>query len=112
MNSLVRDLLPAVYFAEYQGLRRELTDILSDADLAFRPGPGALTLGELCREMGEVEHAYIEAFRTFRLAFGWRNPEPAPEGDLASLVAWYATLDAELQAALEALSEDDIGGRR
>ena len=39
-------------------LRRELLGVLSDGDLAFRPHEGCLTLGELCREMGELEHTY------------------------------------------------------
>ena len=81
-------------------------------DLAFRPGPGTLTLGELCREIGDVEHSYVEAFRTFRQDFAWHNPDRLMEHSVAALVAWYAALDRDLQAALEALSEADIAERR
>jgi hypothetical protein len=112
MNSLIREHLPTTYFAEYQLLRDELMAVLTNDDLAFRPGVATGTLGELCREIGDIEHSYVEAFRTFRQDFGWRSDDPAVERDVAALRDWYAELDRELRAALEALSEDDIAGRR
>jgi hypothetical protein len=112
MNILVRDHLAATYFAEYQLLRRELTDVLTDEDLAFRPAGAAASLGELCREIGDIEHSYIEAFRTFRQDFAWRNPDPDVERHVAGLSAWYSDLDRELLAALVALTDDDVANRR
>ena len=112
MNSLVRDHLPATYFAEYQLLRRELTDLLTDEDLAFRPGIGLATLGELCREIGDIEHSYVEALRTFRQDFGWRNLDAAVERNVSALARWSVDLDRDLMAAIEALTEDDIAHRR
>ena len=112
MNSLVRDHLPATYFAEYQLLRNQLMDLLTDDDLAFHPGGATVALGELCREIGDIEHSYVEAFRTFRQAFAWHNPDPETEHSVAALRAWYAELDRDLLAALEGLSEDDIANRR
>jgi len=112
MNSLVRVHLPATYFSEYQLLRNELTELLADGDLAFRPGRGAASLGELCREIGEIEHSYVEAFTTFRQDFTWRNPDPEVEHSVAALAAWYAVLDGGLLAALTALTEDDVANRR
>ena len=112
MNVLVRDHLAATYFAEYQLLRSELTDVLRDEDLAFRPAAAAASLGELCREIGDIEHSYIEAFRTFRQDFAWRNPDPEVERRVAALSAWYTDLDRELMAALEALTDDDVAHRR
>ena len=112
MNSIVRDHLPATYFAEYQLLRNQLMDLLADEDLAFRPGGATLALGELCREIGDIEHSYVEAFRTFRQSFDWHNPGREIERSVAALKAWYADLDRDLLAALVGLSEDDIAGRR
>ena len=112
MNVLVRDHLAATYFAEYQLLRRELMDVLRDEDLAFRPAPAAASLGELCREIGDIEHSYVEAFRTFRQDFAWRNPDPDVERHVVALSAWYSDLDRELLAALEALTDDDVTNRR
>ena len=112
MNTLVRDHLAATYFAEYQLLRSELTDILSDEDLLFRPARSAASLGELCREIGDIEHSYVEALRTFRQDFTWRNPDPDVERRVAALSTWYSELDRQLLAALEALTDDDAANRR
>ena len=112
MNVAVRDHLVATYFADYQLLRRELMDVLSDEDLAFRPARAAASLGELCREIGDIEHSYVEALRTFRQDFGWRNPDPEVERHVAALSSWYSDLDRQLLAALEALTDDDVANRR
>ena len=90
-----------------QELRRQLLEVLSDADLDFRPAPGCLPLGELCREIGEVQQAYIESFRTFRLDLGYRH-EAEVSGSVETLGAWYAQLDTELERVLEGLGEADL----
>jgi hypothetical protein len=112
MNVTLRDHLASTYFAEYQLLRSELVDVLSDDDLAFRPGGAAFTLGELCREIGEIEHSYVDALRTFRQDFGWRNPDPEVERTVGVLSRWFTDLDRSLLAAIEALTDDDVTNRR
>ena len=112
MNSLVRVHMPATYFAEYQELRGELMGILDDDDLAYRVSGTGVSLGALCREIGEIEHSYVQSLRTFRQDFGYRNPDPLLESSVTALTAWYADLDRELASAVEALSEDDIANRR
>jgi len=112
VNSLERDHLPATFFAEYQSLRNELVELLGDADLGATVGGGTSTLGALCREIGEIEHSYVESLRSFRQDFGYRHPDPAVESSVAALAAWYAQLDHELAAAIADLSEDDIATRR
>lgn len=112
MSSLVRDHLAATYFAGYQDLRTQLMGVLGDDDLAFRPGGATFTLGQLCREIGEIEHSYIEAIRTFRQDFEWRHPDPQLEHSVAALSSWFADLDKDLQVAIEAVTEDDARSRR
>jgi len=112
MNSLVRDHLAATWFAGYQDLRTQLMGVLGDDDLAFRPGGATYTFGQLCREIGEIEHSYIEAIRTFRQDFEWRNPDPRSERTVAALSSWFADLDKDLQAAIEAVTDDDAANRR
>ena len=112
MNPLVSDHLAETYFTEYQELRPQLMALLTDADLAFRPGPATFTLGALCREIGEVEHSYVDALRTFRQDFAWTNPDPAIEHSVTALTSWYGELDRDLAAALEALTGDDLKNRR
>jgi hypothetical protein len=67
-----------------------------------------MTLGVLCRDMGDVERAYIDSFRTFRQDFEYHHPDPRMETSVESLTAWYAELDAELAAHLDALTDEDV----
>ena len=69
MNSIVSTYLAESFFHEYQNLRDQLMEILGDEDLSLRLGGGTASLGALCREIGEIERAYAESFRTFRQDF-------------------------------------------
>lgn len=112
MEARIRQHLRVTYFAEYQGLRDQLMELLTDRDLEFGLGGVTASLGVLCRDIGEVEHAYAESFRTFRLDFTYRHPDPQVERSVAALSSWYAQLDRELVEALDGLSEDDIATHR
>lgn len=109
MNSIIRE--QGTMLEQTQALRNQLMEILTDEDLGYTPGGESLTLGALCREMGEVQHAYVESFKTFRQDFSYRHEEPGLEGSVERLAAWFQALDGELKAALEALSEEDIQNR-
>jgi len=110
MNSIMREYFPT--FQLYQVMRDQLMEILADDDLSFQPGGANRPLGELCREIGEVEYAYIQSFKTFTLDFSYRNTTPGLEGSVARLSEWFAELDRELKATIEGLSEDDIKSRK
>lgn len=88
-------------------MRGQMMDALTDADLAFTPGGQAMTLGALCREMGEVQHAYVQSFKNFSLDFSYRNTEPGIEGSVARLKVWFQMLDDEMKAVLSAMSDED-----
>jgi hypothetical protein len=81
---------------------------LADADLAFTPGGSAMTLGMLCREIGEIEYAYIQSFKTFTHDFSYRNTEEGIDGKIERLNRWYAQLDAEMETTVGALTEADL----
>ena len=107
MNQIIREYYPI--FNMYQDLRRQLIALLEDADLDFTPGGANPTLGALCRELGEVETAYIESFKTFKMDFSYRHEEAdALEKSVARLTAWYDELDASLKTAVAALSDETI----
>jgi hypothetical protein len=108
----IASYLAETFFVEYQGLRDQLMEILTVEDLGLRLGGETASLGGLCREIGEIEHTYVQSFRTFRQDFSYRNPDPELERSVAALKAWFAELDRELMVAVEALSEDDIANRR
>lgn len=109
MNTLVQQFSPILGMT--LDLRHQLVDHLTDADLTFRLPGANITLGALCREMGEVEHAYAESFRTFHMDFSYRHADAGVETSVAALKRWYQALEAELMAALSALSEDDLNRR-
>ena len=109
MNSIMTGYFPI--FQLYQAIREPLIQTLTDADLGYTPGGANPPLGVLCREIGEVERAYIDSFKTFTIDFSYRNTTPGLDRSVAQLAGWYAELDAELKATIEALSEEDISGR-
>ena len=88
------------------GMRAQLIDSLSDADLAFSPGGQAMTLGALCREMGETEHSYIQSLKTLKQEWSYRHPDEEVVNNVENLKTWFQTLDAEMQAAITTLLEE------
>ncbi len=109
MNSVMRDYYPI--FALYQALRTQLMELLTDEDLQYRAGEANPTLGALCREIGETEHAYIASFKTFRHDYSYRHPEPALGGSVPALSSWFTELDDQLKETVEGLSDDDLEHR-
>lgn len=110
MNAIIRDYYPL--FQNYQALRTQLVGILADDNLAYRvAGDATSTLGALCHEIGDAEYSYIQSFKTFTQDWTYHNPNPALERSVAALSAWYADLDRELRAAIEAISEEDCANR-
>jgi uncharacterized damage-inducible protein DinB len=106
MNTLVKE--QSDLLQQTQALRYQLMDILTDEDLAYKlPGQNPI-LGALCREMGDIQHAYIESFKTFKQDFSYRNNEPGLEASVEKLAAWLKALDDELLAVLSGLSDLEI----
>lgn len=91
------------------GMRTGLLDAVSDSDLAFSPGGQAMTLGELCKEMGEIEHAYIQSLKTLKTDFSYRHPDIT--NSVENLKKWFEKLDSEMKDALEGFSEDDLNNK-
>src|SRR5947209_11077750 len=90
------------------GMRTQLLDSLSDAELAFTPGGENMTLGALFREMGEIEHSYLQSLKTFSQDWSYRNTEPGLDGSVERLKAWFQSLDDALKATVEALTDEDL----
>ncbi len=96
----------------YTALRDELMAALSDEDMAYSPGGSNPTLGELCRELGETQYAYVQSFKTFEVDFSYRLNDDSVQKSVAKLQAWYQQLDSELEAALEAVTDDDVANKQ
>ena len=110
MNSIMTEYYPT--FRMYQALRTQLMDNLTDDDLGYTPGGANLPLGVLCVEIGETEHAYVQSFKTFAIDFSYRNPDSGLETSVSRLAAWYQAMDAELEATLAGLTEEDVKTRQ
>ncbi len=106
MNSFMQEKWP--WIEGSYGMRSQLLDILSDADLAFSPGGQNMTLGALCREVGESEYSYIQSLKTFKQDWSYHTTEAGLELDVTRLKAWYQTLDDEMKATVSALADEDL----
>src|SRR5262245_26800651 len=93
---------------ETTALRTNMMESLTDADLAFT-FPGSRTLGELCVYMGNLERAYINSFKTFKHDWNVPNAEAGLAGSVERLKAWYKAMDAEFDAVLRAIPDEDFG---
>ena len=89
-------------------MRDGLLDMFTDADLNFNPGGQNMTLGALCKEMGEIEYDYLQSLKTFKTDFSYRNPDAGLDSSVAKLKAWYESLDAEMEQVLNAFSDEDF----
>lgn len=91
-----------------QILRDQMLDILGDDDLRFQPGGNNLTLGGLCRQMGEMEQAYVSSLKTLKHDWSYRYADTTVENSVANLRDWYKSLDTELKALMDGFSDDDL----
>jgi hypothetical protein len=89
-------------------LRDGLLEQLTDDELAFSPGGDNLPLGELFRQMGEVEHSYLQGLKTFTQDWSYHNTEVGLESSVGRLTGWFHELDAELKAVASAFTDDDL----
>ncbi len=109
MNSIINEYYPIL--EEYQALRNQLMGLLRDEDLAFSL-PGNPTFGTLCREIGDVQHAYVHSFRTFSQNFSYRHKQPGLDASVTKLKLWFEKLDLDLRQVIESLSEEAIQSRK
>ena len=105
MNRIMNEKWPWIEAAH--GMRSQLFTSLSDADLAFSPGGQTMTLGALCRQMGETEHAYIQSLKTLKQEWSYHHPEADVASHVARLTAWFQTLDDEMQATITTFWDED-----
>src|SRR4051812_29464534 len=104
MNSLIKE--QSMWLNGTYRLRTHLLDMLRNAALAFSL-PGNMPLGELFRQQAEVERSYANSFRTFQQTFE-QGSDPALATSVAAVKACFQAVDADLGAALEGLSEEDL----
>ncbi len=105
MNRLMNEKWPWIEAAH--GMHSQLFTILSDADLAFSPGGQTMTLGALCRQMGETEHAYVQSLKTLKQEWSYHHHEADVASHVARLKAWFQTLVDEMKATITTFWDED-----
>jgi hypothetical protein len=93
------------------GLRNGMIATLTDADLAYQPPGDNPTFGGLLKSMGEVQQAYTDSFKTFKLNFDYRHADEQVTRSVGALTAWYELLDVGLLDALRTLTDNDIASK-
>lgn len=109
MKRFIQERWP--WLEEVREMRSQLLDILNNADLAFSPGGQNLTLGALLRKMGDLEHAYIQSWKTGVQDWSYHNTEAGLESDITRLKAWFQALDEELLDTISAFSKEELAKR-
>jgi len=105
MNSLIEQQYPIL--EQTLILRREMLESLTDEDLQFAL-PNNMTLGTLCRQQGEVDYSYINAFKTFKQEWDYQHPDQTVETSVNSLRDWYTQLEADFKGVVGQLTEEQI----
>jgi hypothetical protein len=106
MNLIVENELGII--KETMKLKDQLLELLKDEHLSKTLGGKTMSLGEVCKEMGEVEQIYIDSLRSFKMNWGYKYGDENVAKSVAALKAWNHKLDADLFTAIESLSNEDI----
>ncbi len=109
MKRFIQERWP--WLEEARGMRSQLLDVLSNADLSFSPGGQNMTLGALLRRMGDLEHSYIQSLKTFKQDWSYHNTEAGLESDITRLKVWFQALDDEMLETISAFSNEDLTKR-
>jgi uncharacterized Fe-S cluster-containing radical SAM superfamily enzyme len=89
-------------------MRAQLLEAVNNTDLSFNPGGNALPLGDLFREIGEIEHAYVVSLQTLKQDFGYRYDDATIAQDTVRLAAWYKSLDEAMHKTVSAFSDAEL----
>jgi hypothetical protein len=96
------------FLDETLALRHQLLDMLTDEDLAYTL-PHNKSLGALCREIAEIEVAYVESFKTFKMDWGYKAHNAAElEKSVDALRRTFAEQEKAFKDAIAALSDEII----
>lgn len=87
-------------------LRTEFLNAITDADLDKTLGGATLSVRDLLLEQAGFQRAYTRLFQSFELRFEDTVPDASLR--LEAIKTEFSSLDAEMIAALAALSNDDL----
>lgn len=106
MNSFMQNLYEM--YQGTQGMRHQLLDILTDADLKFSPGGSNPTLGALFQELADVERSYIDSITTLKQDWSTFKSTFSPDTTVEKLRGVFKAQEAEFKSKVEALTEAQL----
>lgn len=107
MNSLVQQQFPIL--DQTLALRHQLLEVITDDDLSYKLPGANPTLGALCRELTEVEGAYIDSFTTLKLDHSFRHADcETLESSVDALKSRFSEQEEKLKATVAEIPEEDL----
>ncbi|MEL6272528.1 MAG: hypothetical protein AAFV33_03580 [Chloroflexota bacterium] len=105
MNTFVQQQFPVL--DQTLALRYQLLDIISDDDLKFAL-PGNMTLGELCKQVGEFDYVYAQAFKTGKHEWDYTHADTSVAESVEKLRGWYTELETDIKDTVAAMTDEQI----
>ena len=95
------------YLQMTNGIRGTALALITDEDLRYAL-PGNPTLGEVFREIGEIQQSYLDSFKQLKEDWSYKHADKSVETSKEALTAWFKQLDENMVAALGTFSDADL----
>lgn len=109
MNQIEQNFMPLLDMG-MDVLTQALKDV-SSADLEFTPQGENVSLGELCRRMGDVAYAYTESYRNGVMDFSLTAEDRKQPRNGEELSEWIRAKEALLKEAVRGFSDEELGSK-
>lgn len=84
---------------------------ISAGDMDFTPPGNNDSLGELCRKMGDVAHAYASSFSSGSLDFSLSAPGRDKPANGSQLSVWLRELEGTIKDAVKGFSDHQLSSQ-
>ena len=106
MNQIEKSFMPLLDMG-MDVLAAALKEI-SASDLEFTPPGDNVSLGELCRGMGDVAYAYSQSFRTATMDFALRADDRRSPRDGGELAEWIRAQEGLIKESVRGFSDEEL----
>ncbi|MEM9954441.1 MAG: hypothetical protein AAF846_22725 [Chloroflexota bacterium] len=87
--------------------RHQPLDILTDEDLQYAL-PCNMTLGELCKQVGEFDHKYARVLKTFKHDWSYTHPHADVATSVEKLRQWFSELEADIKQTVTMMPDERL----
>ena len=106
MNHLEQDFLPLLDMG--MDVLAEAIAEVDGTELEYTPAGENVSLGELCRSMGDVAHAYAASYRSGRMDFSLSACERDRPQNGKEIADWIRAAEGELKDVVSVLSDEEL----